>query len=380
MDSIHLLFAGDFVPPDNQNEIFSEDLREVLKDKDYSIVNLESPLILSANQIQKTGNNFKSHPDCVKHINDGAFDAVALSNNHIRDFGKEGVLNTIKICKENKIETIGAGANILEAAKPLILNIKKNKIAILNYSEREFNIASNKQAGANPFDLVTAFYQINELKKENEFVFVIYHGGLEYNYYPTPGIVKNFKYLIDVGADCVVSHHTHRYSGNIIYKNKPILFGLGNFLSSTKTKVNNEWLIGIIAKIIIKDKSIDLELIPTKMSNDQRKVDVLKGIDKEKVLNHINSLTSVIEDALKIEDYWENVFSLETRKMLNLLKSDSHFEFRMRKYFLKFIPPRISNYKLRTLLNLIRCEAHREKLIEIFESIYQTSQNVDRNK
>ncbi|MFW5804750.1 MAG: CapA family protein, partial [bacterium] len=143
-NKITLLFADNFSTQENTDNIYSDELKEVLRDKDYSIVNLETPLTNGNQPIEKLGNNFKRNPQTIKHIKDGFFDAVTLSNNHIRDYDDEGVLDTLKTCNDQNIQTVGAGKNINDAAKPLRLNIKGKKISILNYSEKEFNIASEK--------------------------------------------------------------------------------------------------------------------------------------------------------------------------------------------------------------------------------------------
>jgi len=92
---IKLIFAGDFIPSESRDSIYSPNLKKFLKDKDFSIVNLETPLTLSNTPILKTGNNFKCAPETIRHILHGCFDAVTLSNNHIRDYGDKGVLDLL---------------------------------------------------------------------------------------------------------------------------------------------------------------------------------------------------------------------------------------------------------------------------------------------
>lgn len=82
---INILLAGDFIPPETSENIYSDELLRVLEDKDFSIVNLEAPLTRSEDKILKTGNNFKAPLESMQHIVDGKFDAVALSTNHIID-------------------------------------------------------------------------------------------------------------------------------------------------------------------------------------------------------------------------------------------------------------------------------------------------------
>ena len=368
---IKVLFAGDFIPPlPHATSLYSKNLLNVLSDKDFSIVNLEAPLTQSTDKILKTGNNFKSHPDAVQHLISGKFDAVALANNHIRDFGGEGVLDTLKICKKNNILTVGAGENVAAAAVPLVITIKGKKIGILNFSEKEFNIASRNSSGANPFEAIDVFYQVQNVKAVCDVVFVIYHGGLEYHYLPAPFIIKRLKFLIDAGADGVVSHHTHRYSGVIEYRHKPIFFGLGNFLSSTKAKVTNDWLVGVIVVIIIHNDGIEYKIIPTNMARDFSSVDVLFNSENKKIMAHIDILSSQIKNDGKIKEYWDQVYRSEADRTINLLKSNSRLEYRIRKR-IPILKQKMSTYKFCIFLNLIRCDSHRVKLIEILNKEYR---------
>ncbi len=364
---IRLLFAGDLIPPDTSANIFSEKLMGVLQDKDFSIVNLETPLTLGKNKIEKTGNNFKRSPSAIRHVTEGYFDAVALSNNHIRDYGDEGVNDTLNTCAQNGILTVGAGRNAEEAAKPLRLNLKGNKFCILNYSEREFNTATETRAGANSFDLIDVFYQIKSEKEKNDYVIVIFHGGLESHYYPTIEMVKIFKLMIDIGSDFIVAHHTHRYSGVITHAEKPILFGLGNFLTPTKRNVTNEWLTGLIAKISFNKKSIGLELIPVNMSNNFNKVDLMKSNNSTEVLKHVIEISAIIKNENLLVKYWLVNDKIESSNIIRLLKSRSKLEYRLRKYLYPLFINKISIYRRKNLLNILKCDSHRNKVIRILE-------------
>jgi poly-gamma-glutamate capsule biosynthesis protein CapA/YwtB (metallophosphatase superfamily) len=368
---IKLLFAGDFMPPETSECIYSEELMQLLKDKDFSIVNLEAPLTNDNNPIKKTGNNFKSPPETIRHIKDGYFDAVALSNNHIRDYGDQGVIDTLRICSDNNIQTVGAGRNIAEAAKPLQLNIKGKTISILNYSEREFNIASDTHAGANPFDLIDAFHQVKSEKEENDIVIVVYHGGLEYMKYPTPQIVKTFKYLADVGADAVIGHHTHFYSGMIEHQGKPLIFSLGNFFAETSTKnPRPEMSIGLLANLCIdEDNKVSSSLTPMTQDTNNKIIDLLNEGQKTEVLNDIRNISVVINNERELKNIWNLYYQEEQGRVTNILASDSKLEYRLRKRFPYL--NKISSYKAAIVLNLMRCDSHRYKTIEILEKVFK---------
>lgn len=367
---INLLFTGDFIPPEDSAPIYEDELKSFLKNKDYSITNLETPLTTGNLRIEKTGNNFKRSPGVIRHIKDGYFDAVALSNNHIRDYGDIGVVDTIKVCRSNGIQTVGAGDNIKNASIPLRLKIKGKRIAILNFSEREFNVAAEKKAGANPFDFIQAYYSIKEEKQNNDFVIVIYHGGLEYVKYPTPHIVKLFQFLIDVGADTVVSHHTHYYSGLVQYKEKPIFYGLGNFFSpSAKKDINLSR--GVIAKITIDENDcIKPLLIPIIHNMENNKLTLAKESIRDQINNEISDISNTIMDNIKLKAVWQDYFRNKSNLLLSQLASNSKTEYRLRKYVPFF--NRFTNYRLLHILNLMRCDAHWNKSVKIIEDLLNT--------
>lgn len=368
-EPVKLLFAGDFIPPEAPEAIFSDALLEVLKDKDFSIVNLETPLTKSYNRIKKSGNNFKRPPSVIQYVKAGFFDAVALSNNHIRDYDCKGVNDTIITCLKNSIRTVGAGSDIHEAVKPLVFNCMDKEISIFNYSETEFSNADEKRAGSNPFDTIRAYYEIQNARENGSKIIIIYHGGVEYQYYPTMNLVNKFRFLIDAGADCIISHHTHRYGGAIMYNEKPILFGLGNLFAPTKNKNKGEWRTGLVVRIFLAEDKVDYELIPVQIAKDFSFVDILDGQRNLEVLNHVKEISEKIQDSDSLKDYWKREAEKRSGEISRLLRSNCRMENRIRKIFPKFFKARVSEYKRLNLLNLIQCESHRDLLISILKML-----------
>lgn len=366
-ESIQILFVGDFIPKGHFGNIFSDGLLEVLENKDFSIVNLECPLTTADKGIQKIGRHIKASPKMIGQILNGKFDAVALSNNHIRDFADKGVIDTLETCRKHGVLTVGAGKDIEHASRPLIIEIKRKKLAIFNYSEKEFNCASRTQAGANSFDLINSFNQLRAAKTNVDYRVVIYHGGLEYHYLPSTEMIRRLKFLVDAGADTIVCHHTHRYSGVIYYKDKPIIFGLGNFLVPALKKVKRDWLVGIISKIVFSASGIEHKLIPIKMAEDFGSITILREDQKDSVLEHIKQISMNIQNDIFLSKYWNDIYDKNTTEILNKLNSNSYFTFRIRKFLSFFLSPVISNYKRFTLLNMIKCNSIREELISILE-------------
>lgn len=362
---IKLLFAGDFIPPETSQNLYSEELKKVLQDKDFSIVNLETPLTNSISKIEKTGKNFKRSPAVIKHIKDGYFDAVTLSNNHIRDYGDEGVADTIKACEDNNIKIVGAGKNAREAAKPLRLNIKGKKISILNYSEREFNIASENRAGANPFDLIDAFYQIKEEKTQSDFVFVVYHGGVENYALPSPGLRKKCRFMINNGADGVICHHTHVASSYENLNGKPIYYGLGNFCFDYEKLTNIELHQSLVAEIIINNDQIELQLICVNYNRIEKKIELLKNNEKSFLLDKLTINNGILNNDIDFTSYWmviaEKMFP---KYYIPIIFGRGVFA----KILKKIKYPYYSKKRLMAINNLYTCDSHIEMIANSFSN------------
>lgn len=365
--SINLLFAGDFIPPENTDNIYSDDLKAVLKNKDFSIVNLETPLTERGKKIVKTGMNFRRSPSTVKHIKEGYFDAVCLSNNHIRDYGDEGVLDTIETCNQNNIQTVGAGKNIEEAQKPLRIEIKGKKISILNYSEREFNIADDNTAGANPYDTINAFYDIQIEKQENDYVIVVYHGGLEFHHVPLPGIKRNLEFMIDNGADAVVSHHTHVVSPIKYHKGNPICYGLGNFCFDYKILNTLKLHQGLITKLTIDNNSIKHETIPVFYNKNIKVIQKMNNKMLYRFNENLKYYGNLINNNENFNEYWYNNLNSLTPKYLVTLKYGGGF---LGKVVKKLNIPFLYKRNILAKRNLIHCDSHREVLINSINNYY----------
>lgn len=369
---INILFAGDFIPP-AKLDVFSKDIIDLLSGADFSILNLEAPVTINKKSIKKIGNNFRVDPSKFTCIYNKFFKAVSLANNHIRDFGDEGVTDTLSFCRQNGIQFVGAGQNKIEASRPLKLRIQNRQITVFNYCEKEFNEASEGQAGANVFDLITAYQEILRERVYDNFIIVIFHGGIEYNYMPSRIITKQMRFLIDIGVDFILCHHSHRYSGIEIYRNKPIFYGLGNLLAPTKTKNYPDWYKGIIVQLKIDYNKIDFELHPTMMENDFQKVFLLSGEAKNDIIRHVDELSLTIKDENLFKEYWIKEFQeLESRnKIYNIITSSNKFKYRLRKYLPNIYTSQFTEYQMLNLLNLIQCDSQREQVLEYLKNAYK---------
>lgn len=84
----------------------------------------------------------------------------------------------------------------------------------------------NNSAGANPLNPIQQYYKTKEARHNADYVLVIVHGGHEHYQLPSPRMVEIYQFFIDAGADAVVNHHQHCFSGYEVFNDRPIFYGL----------------------------------------------------------------------------------------------------------------------------------------------------------
>lgn len=372
---IKILLVGDYCPIGRNKELLelkkNEDVFGVVnkftKEADISIANLEGPLTNSNNYIEKTGPNIKADPSFLRPLKDVGFDIVTLANNHIMDYGEEGLKSTIRVCEKEGIRFVGAGENIKKARQPLLLNLNDKKIAIINIAENEFCAAETDKYGANPLNVITNHYDIQKAKKENDYVFVISHGGREHYQLPSPNLRERYRFFIDSGADAVIGHHTHCYSGFEYYNEKPIFYSLGNFIFDYKNKYQKGlWTQGYGLMLKIKKDNIDFDLIPFNQGRKLKsKLEFLTK--KERIIfdTKIEELNSIIVNDELFRLAWLNYLETQKRSYkANLFIQNKYIRTLIARGLLPELYFHSKKHKT-LLLNLFRCETHREIMIDI---------------
>lgn len=351
--------------------LFSKEIYNEIKGSDFSMINLESPLTYKSDEhkILKTGPNLKANPKTVNTLKYLDVDLVTLANNHIFDYGQQGLDDTISICKENNINTIGAGKNLKQAKKIFYKKHEDAIVAIINIAENEWGNASSMKGGANPLDLIDNTLDIIDAKKKADFVFVIVHGGHEFYKYPSPRMKKLYRYFAELGADLVVGHHTHCYSGYEIFNEVPIYYSLGNFLFDSDTDFPG-WYEGFLLNVnVVKGEKIKTELLPYWQCNDENtSVNLLSEIE---VFNEdIKRINNVISDDKLLDVEYEKFIRKNENTVLSFFSNDNLFSFwKMRGLIRKMNLSRkfLRKKQLKSILNYVRCESHRDITFSVLE-------------
>ena len=361
-----LIIAGDFAPGYRITELFNQfqfdkslgEISQIVKTADYAIVNLECPILYSkATPIPKCGPNLHCSKNTADAIRFAGFDCVTLANNHFCDYGEIGVKDTLHCLEQLNIEHVGGGLNLQEAEKILCKEINGQKLAIINCCEHEFSIATENSAGSNPINPIKQYYAIQQARKESEFVVVIVHGGIEQYQLPSPRMKELYHYFIDCGADIVVNHHQHCFSGYEVYKGKPIIYGLGNFCFDEPQR-NKPWNYGYMVEINTDELS-NIVLHPYTQCNDEPSVKPYS--DRKTFDNQIAQLNAIIADDELLQRHYNNL----------LLKGDKYYQLTIEPYTCKLtqslymhnLLPSLVKRKIYKIIGYIYCESHSERLL-----------------
>jgi poly-gamma-glutamate synthesis protein (capsule biosynthesis protein) len=373
METIKILFTGDFCPHNrieqlskegNYALIFNDFLRE-FEGNDLNITDVECPLTSSTNRIPKTGPYQFAAPHTINVLKYAHIGVAAMANNHIMDCDAAGALDTINGCNTAGIATVGIGSSAAERRKPFSTTIKGKTIALFNFTENEFIMAPGGEMGANSLHLVNNYYDITAAKKTHDVVLLLVHGGNEFYHLPSPRLKETYHFFIDIGADAVISNHTHCFSGYEVYNGKPIFYSLGNFIYDWPGKVNADWNKGFVVRLKITH-TIDFDIIPLKQNNEAPGVFHLNEAEQKGFAERLAQLNAIIGDDEKLAAAFNDYCATVKRMYESFIEPNfgsTIASLRARGFF----PKLMKKKKRLLLLNITRCEAHRDVLLNLLQ-------------
>ena len=237
-ESVNLIFADDIMLDDGPGRLIAQGgdplapFAAILNAADYRIGNLECPIAESGTALDNKIFSFRAKPQ-VLPVLQGRFDAVSLANNHSGDYGHPAFLDTMLHLDKAGIAHFGGGRNLGEAHRPLWIERKGLKIAVLAYNEfkpRSFEAGANWPGIAwSEDDHVIADIRAARLAGA-DLVIPFMHWGWENEGKPSLRQQQLARKMIDEGAALVVGGHPHVTQGVEIYQGKPIIYSLGNFV------------------------------------------------------------------------------------------------------------------------------------------------------
>lgn len=322
---------------DDEN-LLSPDVIGFLHSADHVVTNVEGPIANAEQNTTTSGVQQLLHtidPAAVKVLKNMNADIWNICNNHIMDAGEYGIKATLEEAERQGVQTIGAGMNIHEARKPVIIN-EAGGIGLFGVGyQRACRKADEEKAGCYSWsDLDEIQKTINDIKKKCRWCVVVAHAGEEFTPLPSPYTRERYHLYLEMGADIVVGHHPHVPMNYETVGDKIIFYSLGNFIFDTdyqRSQFNTEK--GLLVKINFTEDSFTYEPMGLEIIRGSEHIvkadlpDIFVDVDEEE-FNLLSPLSAKMHIAatkrqmayLKPEEFkdateekWEAHFSEELR-------------------------------------------------------------------
>ena len=265
-DRSSLIFTGDIgfdrymYGQWNDDKLISDEILDFLHSADHVIANVEGPIAPCEQNTVKGGVQQLLHtidPEAVTVLDRMHADIWNICNNHIMDAGEFGIKSTLDIAQKCNARTIGAGMNINEARRPVILQ-EAGGIGMFGVGyQRACRKADENKPGCYSWsDLDEIQNTINEIKKTCRWCVVVAHAGEEFTPLPSPYTRERYHKYLEMGADIVVSHHPHVPMNYETVGDKIIFYSLGNFIFDTDYQRSQ---FGLLVKINFTETDFNWE-------------------------------------------------------------------------------------------------------------------------
>lgn len=366
-----ILFLGDVCPTPDYLKLFEDksgkslfnNVSALIKECDYAVCNFECPATNSQTPIKKCGPTLKAKPEDIEMLSNVGISAVSLANNHTLDYGVTGFLDTVSACEKFGVSYFGTVVDGKDNEQVTFIK-DGEKVKVLSFAEEEFNYSDCDKTGAIHFDPYESLDKIAKAKEDGAKVVVLYHGGIEYYRYPSPLLKKKCQKMVEKGADLVLCQHSHIIGTEQISEKGVILYGQGNSVFGFREN-SSTWNKGL-AVIYDTEKGVEYKLITA----SEKGVKIADGDETEKVLQDIKAQSDKLTDEF-INVEWQKFCAQ---------KADLYYPMALGKGRVYNKANRLSKGKLvgaigggkkMTVMNLIRCDAHREVLTTVLEKDYE---------
>jgi poly-gamma-glutamate synthesis protein (capsule biosynthesis protein) len=223
-------------------------------------------------------------------------DVAQLNNNHVYDYGKQSMLDTFTTLEEAGIKYFGAGRNLEQAMAPLYFELDGKVVALVGASRAEKNKMTPQATETSPgilrcYDTKLFLQVIREADAHADFVIAVVHWGTEYSTKLEKAQLTTGKEYLDAGADVIIGGHSHCLQGMEFYKDKPIIYSLGNFWFNRKT------LDTMLVQLHFSgnDEGGDFEVTVVPGIQSGAKTQIVTGDEAERIFKHLEDISINVE-------------------------------------------------------------------------------------
>jgi poly-gamma-glutamate capsule biosynthesis protein CapA/YwtB (metallophosphatase superfamily) len=248
------------------------------------IINLETSITTSEEYWEGKGINYRMHPGNIRCLIEAGIDACALANNHVLDWGYDGLAETLRTLHDAGIRSAGAGKDLLEAETPARLEAGNGAaLQLFSFGFPSSGIpaswgATGEKSGVNLLSVLSSSTiarvaeQTRAAKAAGDLVIVSLHWGENWGYGISRGERTFAQQLIDkAGADIVFGHSSHHVKGIELYHGKLVLYGCGDFINDYEGISGYEQFRSDLGLMYFPEVSLEsgellrLEMVPTRI-------------------------------------------------------------------------------------------------------------------
>ena len=363
-----IIIVGDLFPTEQNfsyfsngdvESLFGKDILHLFSNADYRVCNLEGALTDHPDKCRKTGPVKVATTSAIAAYKKLGIDCCMLANNHATDGGHQGLIDTMKTLDATGINYIGAGKNDKEIIRHFVKELGGMRIGFYNVSETMYNKPTKDKAGAWLYDEYIVCRELEQLKKECDYLIVIYHGGIEKFHYPSPETRKRFRRMADCGADMILTQHTHCVGCEEWYNGSYLLYGQGDFLLKNFAPGLTD--SGLIIELDVADGRVEIKKHLVKSVDN-----LFVRYDDKQDFAAFEERSRLLQDEEYIRQQLQKFCDGELRLYLKAFKSPSKMKMRLAKYFPKQYKKWLYRYRERDLmfaLHTLRSEQNRETAI-----------------
>lgn len=340
------------------------DTQTLITQSDFSLCNVEFPMSDHPTHAKKTGPVLGAKTSAIDFFSNAGFDLLSLANNHIKDYGEQGVKSTLKVAQDANLPTVGAGLTLEEAKRGYVKQLGDITLGVMAFAEQEFNIASSTSAGANYLDPYTDFERIQAFKDQVDYLIVLYHGGIEYYEYPSPLLQKKCRKLVESGADFVTCQHSHIIGARESYLDGEILYGQGNSVFGYR-EGKPTWNQGLVAAIALSKTTngtigVEISYMPI-TAHTRGGIQLIEKKERDVILHTLHTSSSKLDDQKFLTSQWNAFCSRQADLVIPQLLGYNRWLIHLNR-LTKGLLVKIffTQKKMMVTHNLIRCEAHHE--------------------
>jgi poly-gamma-glutamate capsule biosynthesis protein CapA/YwtB (metallophosphatase superfamily) len=200
---------------------------------DLTVVNLECPVSTGGTIVPKSF-NFRCDPAALPAARAAGVEVANLANNHVLDYGPGALLDSITHTRVADIAPVGVGADRDAANAPAVFERGGWRIAVLGFGgvvpAPDWLATARSPGMASGDDVEQMVAVVRAADAVADLVFVSIHWGAELETEPQAGDVARAEAMIEAGADGIFGHHAHRLQPMGSHQDRPIAWGLGNFV------------------------------------------------------------------------------------------------------------------------------------------------------